>query len=73
MLNLFVQLRYRFSNLVVGAMTRESVRRALSNGISAAQIISYLTSHAHPLMASKVLFIFWCGNGGDAVVLLDFD
>ncbi|KIY53603.1 transcription factor Tfb2 [Fistulina hepatica ATCC 64428] len=49
-LNLFVTLKYRFPNLVVGIITRESVKRALSNGISADQIISYLMAHAHPQM-----------------------
>ncbi|KAI9566833.1 transcription factor Tfb2-domain-containing protein [Boletus coccyginus] len=49
-LNLFITMKYRFPNLVVGMLTRESVRRALSNGISAEQIISYLTTHAHPQM-----------------------
>ncbi|KIJ14446.1 hypothetical protein PAXINDRAFT_135073 [Paxillus involutus ATCC 200175] len=49
-LNLFITLKYRFPNLVVGMLTRESVRKALSNGISAEQIISYLTTHAHPQM-----------------------
>ncbi|KAJ7220293.1 transcription factor Tfb2 [Mycena pura] len=49
-LNLFVSLKYRFPNLVVGAITRESVKKALANGISAEQIISYLIAHAHPQM-----------------------
>ncbi|KAG8212956.1 transcription factor Tfb2, partial [Butyriboletus roseoflavus] len=49
-LNLFITMKYRFPNLVVGMLTRESVRKALSNGISADQIISYLTTHAHPQM-----------------------
>ncbi|KAF9269270.1 transcription factor Tfb2 [Marasmius fiardii PR-910] len=49
-LNLFVSLKYRFPNLVVGSITRESVKRALNNGISADQIISYLVTHAHPQM-----------------------
>ncbi|KAJ3711331.1 transcription factor Tfb2-domain-containing protein [Lentinula raphanica] len=49
-LNLFVSLKYRFPNLVVGSITRDSVRKALNNGISAEQIISYLTTHAHPQM-----------------------
>jgi len=49
-LNLFVSLKYRFPNLVVGSITRDSVRRALNNGISADQIISYLITHAHPQM-----------------------
>ncbi|KAF7773172.1 hypothetical protein Agabi119p4_5339 [Agaricus bisporus var. burnettii] len=49
-LNLFVSLKYRFPNLVVGMITRDSVRRALMNGITADQIISYLITHAHPQM-----------------------
>ncbi|KAF7977038.1 hypothetical protein HWV62_4800 [Athelia sp. TMB] len=53
-LNLFVTLKYRFPNLVVGSVTRDSVRKALSNGISAEQIISYLTTHAHPQMRKNM-------------------
>jgi len=49
-LNLFVSVKSRFPNLVVGAITRESVRKALVNGITADQIISYLTTYAHPQM-----------------------
>lgn len=37
-LNLFITMKYRFPNLVVGMLTRESVRKALSNGISADQV-----------------------------------
>ncbi|EJF64723.1 transcription factor Tfb2 [Dichomitus squalens LYAD-421 SS1] len=49
-LNLFVTLKYRFPNLVVGQITRDSVKKALANGITADQIISYLITHAHPQM-----------------------
>lgn len=49
-LGLFVSLKYRFPNLVVGSITRESVKEALVSGISADQIISYLVTHAHPQM-----------------------
>ncbi|KIJ92372.1 hypothetical protein K443DRAFT_685300 [Laccaria amethystina LaAM-08-1] len=49
-LNLFVAFKYRFPNLVVGTTTRDSVKKALLNGISADQSISYLMSHAHPQM-----------------------
>lgn len=49
-LNLFTHLHLRFSNLVVGAITRNSVRQAFMNGITAEQIISYLTTYAHPQM-----------------------
>lgn len=41
-LNLFVSLKYRFPNLVVGSITRESVRKALTNGITADQVCQLL-------------------------------
>lgn len=37
-LNLFVSLKCRSPNLVVGAITRESVKKALANGITADQV-----------------------------------
>lgn len=39
-LDLFATLKYRFPNLVVGSITRESVRKALLNGITADQVCS---------------------------------
>ena len=36
--NLFVNLKSRFPNLVVGAITRDSVKKALANGITADQV-----------------------------------
>lgn len=47
---LFTTLKYRFPNLVTGKVTRQSVRRAIEMGITADQIISYLSTHAHPQM-----------------------
>ncbi|KAJ2351238.1 RNA polymerase II transcription factor B 52 kDa subunit [Coemansia erecta] len=52
-LNLFVRLVSRFSNLVTGAITRDSVRQALRHGITADQIITFLTANAHPQMQGK--------------------
>lgn len=49
-LNLFVSLKTRFANMVIGQITRESIRHALYNGITAEQIIRFLESHAHPQM-----------------------
>ncbi|PWY99879.1 transcription factor Tfb2 [Testicularia cyperi] len=49
-LSLFVTIKARFPNLVVGSITRDSVKSALSNGITAEQIITYLTHHAHAQM-----------------------
>ena len=50
LLSLFVNLRSRHPNLVTGKMTKSSIQRAVQRGITAEQIISYLTSHAHPQM-----------------------
>ncbi|XP_071801950.1 general transcription factor IIH subunit 4-like [Asterias amurensis] len=53
-LGLFTQMLYRFPNLAVGALTRDSVQAAVSNGITAEQILHYLRTHAHPEMLSRV-------------------
>lgn len=50
LLGLFTELLYRFPNLVVGVLTRESLRAALRGGITAAQVLRYLQQHAHPRM-----------------------
>lgn len=52
LLGLFSELLYRFPNLAVGVLTRDSIRSALRGGITADQIISYLEQHAHPAMAT---------------------
>ncbi|CAH0589926.1 unnamed protein product [Chrysodeixis includens] len=52
LLGLFTELLYRFPNLVVGVLTRESVRAALRGGITAQQVVHYLQQHAHPRMHS---------------------
>ncbi|WVQ73426.1 hypothetical protein IAR50_002998 [Cryptococcus sp. DSM 104548] len=49
-LNLFVDIRIRYPNLVVGKLDRQHVKAAMDKGISAHQIIAYLASHAHPQM-----------------------
>ncbi|OBA21536.1 transcription factor Tfb2 [Metschnikowia bicuspidata var. bicuspidata NRRL YB-4993] len=49
-LNLFVALKIRFANMVIGQLTRELVRNALYNGITADQIIRFLETHAHAQM-----------------------
>jgi transcription initiation factor TFIIH subunit 4 len=52
-LSLFVELQYRFPNVVVGSINRESIRHALLNGITADQIIMYLNQHSHAQMRKK--------------------
>lgn len=50
LLALFTNLRSRHPNLITAKITKSSVQRAVQAGITAEQIISYLTSHAHPQM-----------------------
>ncbi|KAI9673441.1 MAG: RNA polymerase II transcription factor B 52 kDa subunit [Caeruleum heppii] len=49
-LSLFTRLSTRYPNMVSGRITRESIRRAIGTGITSDQIISYLSTHAHPQM-----------------------
>jgi transcription initiation factor TFIIH subunit 4 len=52
-LALFTDLKARFKNMVVGMITRESVREAFGHGITAQQIVAYLTAHAHPMLRKE--------------------
>lgn len=47
-LSTFTEMLYRFNDMSVGVLTRDSVRRALQVGITASQIVSFLRSNAHP-------------------------
>ena len=49
-LALFCRLIVRFPNMVTGKLTKESVQRAISYGITSEQIITYMAAHAHPQM-----------------------
>uniref|UniRef100_A0A3P9Q4N4 General transcription factor IIH subunit 4 n=1 Tax=Poecilia reticulata TaxID=8081 RepID=A0A3P9Q4N4_POERE len=50
---LFSELLYRFSNVVVAQLTRESVQQAIANGITAQQIIHFLRTRAHPVLLTQ--------------------
>jgi len=50
---LFCEIHYRFPNVVIGLITRDSVRQAFKGGMSAQQIINYLLMHAHPNVRDK--------------------
>jgi transcription initiation factor TFIIH subunit 4 len=54
-LSLFANLYSKYPNLVTGKMTRKSLARAIKKGITSAQIISYLATHAHPQMRKRNL------------------
>lgn len=53
-LRLFSRVEYQLPNLIVGAITKESLYGAFENGITAEQIISFLQQNAHPRVADKV-------------------
>ena len=53
LLALFSELMYRFPNMVVGILSRESVREAFKMGITAQQIVNFLRSNAHPQIATR--------------------
>lgn len=55
LLALFTHLRCKLPGLVVGHLTRDAVRSALMNGITAQQIIAYLNAHAHPRMKRGII------------------
>jgi transcription initiation factor TFIIH subunit 4 len=53
LLALFTNLRSRHPNLVTAKISKHSIRRAVNAGITADQIIAYLSTHAHPQMRRK--------------------
>ncbi|XP_020581219.1 RNA polymerase II transcription factor B subunit 2-like isoform X1 [Phalaenopsis equestris] len=53
-LRLFSRIEYQLPNLIVGAITKESLYTAFENGITADQIISFLQQNAHPRIAERV-------------------
>ncbi|KAK5107858.1 hypothetical protein LTR62_000618 [Meristemomyces frigidus] len=50
LLSLFAALKTRYPNLTTAKITKTSILRALALSITSDQIITYLTTHAHPLM-----------------------
>ncbi|KAL9440595.1 hypothetical protein AB3S75_019293 [Citrus x aurantiifolia] len=53
-LRLFSKIEYQLPNLIVGAITKESLYNAFENGITAEQIISFLQQNAHPRVADRI-------------------
>ncbi|GMT24388.1 hypothetical protein PFISCL1PPCAC_15685, partial [Pristionchus fissidentatus] len=54
-LSSFTSMTYRFHDMSVGILTRDSVRKALQVGITADQIISFLKTNSHPESANSAL------------------
>eukprot|EP00903_Cladosiphon_okamuranus_P007748 g7506.t1 len=53
MLSLFLELRALLPNAIVGAITRESMRKALATGIKGRQVLDFLKWHAHPVVRRR--------------------
>uniref|UniRef100_A0ACD5Y6U9 Uncharacterized protein n=1 Tax=Avena sativa TaxID=4498 RepID=A0ACD5Y6U9_AVESA len=53
-LRLFSRVEYQLPNLIVGAITKESLYGAFDNGITAEQIVAFLQQNAHPRVADKI-------------------
>lgn len=56
-ISLFTRLQHRYPNLISGKLTKESVQKAVRSGITSSQIISYLTTYAHPQMQKTTSYI----------------
>jgi len=54
-LALFTKLNTRYPNMVTGRITRDSMYNAISHGITSDQVISFLSTHAHPQLVKKSL------------------
>lgn len=55
MISLFVDARtmIRMPDMVIGALTRDSIKESFKMGITASQIIDFLTTHAHPMAKAR--------------------
>ncbi|EMC92716.1 hypothetical protein BAUCODRAFT_259506 [Baudoinia panamericana UAMH 10762] len=49
-LSLFATLKTRYPNLITAKLTKSSIQSAIASGITSDQIITYLTTHAHPIL-----------------------
>lgn len=53
LLSLFVRLDYRLPSMIVGTITKQSIRNALKNNITSNEIINYLDGYAHSIMRQE--------------------
>ena len=47
-ISLFATLKTRYPNMITATLTKSSIQKAIAHGITADQIVSYLSTHAHP-------------------------
>jgi len=52
-LALFTKLKQRYSDMVAGVLQRRTIQAAVRQGITADQIINYLTAHSHEQMKRR--------------------
>lgn len=57
-LSLFIKIKTRFPNMIYGTLKQDSVQDAFKKGITASQLIKFITTHCHPIMRSQVNYIF---------------
>jgi len=53
MLSLFLEIECVLPNMVIGSITRDSVRNSFAKGITSAQIIHFMEHNAHPLCRKR--------------------
>lgn len=53
LLRLFVDVRVQLPNMILGRLSRDVAKNAYRMGMKAAQIIDFLTFHAHPIVRGK--------------------
>lgn len=53
LLKLFVDVHVRLPNMAMGRITREKSKQAFRIGMKAAQIVDFLSSHAHPTVFKR--------------------
>jgi len=72
LLSIFVDLTYMLPNVIVGRLTRQSIVRALENGLDVADVAAWFARHAHPqVLRSAVGAVDESGrtSGGTAVLV----
>lgn len=52
-LSLFANLKTRYPNMLTATLTKNSIQSAIAAGITANQIIEYLTTQAHPVLRKQ--------------------
>lgn len=54
LLSLFCEIHIRMPNMVIGSITRDKAKTAFRVGINVAQIVDFLSSHAHEVLTTSL-------------------